>query len=31
VCGGAVLEERVITKSAWAVFDPRGVVGAERF
>ena len=23
-------EERMIRKSAWAVFDPRGVVGAER-
>ena len=28
--GRAGEEERVIRKSAWAVFDPRGVVGAER-
>jgi hypothetical protein len=28
--GRAGEEERKIRKSAWAVFDPRGVVGAER-
>jgi hypothetical protein len=29
--GRAGEEERVIRKSAWAVFDPRGVVATERF
>ena len=28
--GGAGAEERTIRKSAWAVFDPRGVAGTER-
>jgi hypothetical protein len=33
VSGGAMPErgKGVIRRSAWAVFDPRGVVGAERF